>query len=40
VCLVFHAPTSTCFASLHERDGWIIAFAADGRLVTRFKWES
>ncbi len=40
VCLVFDTAPSTCFASLYERGDWIIAFATDGRLVTRFRWES
>ena len=38
-CLVFSTTPSTCFASLYQRGKWILAFAADGRLVTRFRWE-
>lgn len=34
------ATPSTCFASLYQRGEWMLAFAADGRLVTRFQWES
>jgi hypothetical protein len=40
LCLTFSTTPSTCFASLHQDGDWILAFASDGRLVTRFRWES
>jgi hypothetical protein len=40
VCLVFSTAPTTCFESLYQHGEWILAFGADGRLVTRFRWES
>jgi hypothetical protein len=40
LCLVFLRAPSTCFASLRQDADWTLAFSADGRLVTRFRWES
>jgi hypothetical protein len=36
-CLVFTATPSTCFSSLYQESGWILALGPDGSLVTRFK---
>jgi len=40
VCLAFTDTPTSCFATLYQDGDWTLAFATDGKLVTRFKWES
>lgn len=39
ICLVFAAESNTCFSSLYQQGEWFLAYANDGKLVTRFRWE-
>lgn len=39
ICLVFAAESNTCFSSLYQQGEWLLAYADDGKFVTRFRWE-